>query len=208
MAPPLSRLVFWGLNLWILAYTLVLALALLLQFVEGEPPCPLCMLQRYGMILSTIGALWIVIDARRRTLTPQTYLQGLGLAALGAFVGAVFAARQVLLHILPGDAGYGDAVMGLHLYSWAFITFCVAIVFTCILAILAPSAMPIAPSSTSPAARSSSIIGLAFLAIIAVNAVMIIFLEGPAWVLPDNPTHYRLFGSVTGPSLETGTAGP
>ena len=208
MAPSLSRLAFWGLNLWILAYTLVLGLALLLQSAKGEPPCPLCMLQRYGMILSTLGALWIVRDAQRRTLTPQTYLQGLGLAALGAFVGAVFAARQVLLHILPGDAGYGDAVMGLHLYSWAFITFCVVIVFSCSLAILAPSAMPVSPSRTSPAARISSIIGAAFLAIIAVNAVMIVFLEGPAWVLPDNPTHYGLFGSDTGPALETGTASP
>ena len=31
--------------------------------------------------------------------------------------------RQVLLHILPGDPGYGGEVLGLHLYSWAFIVF-------------------------------------------------------------------------------------
>lgn len=193
MAPALSRFVYWGLNLWILAYTCVLALAFLLQFVEAELPCPLCMLQRYGMILSTLGALWIVRDAQRRTLTPQTYLQGLGLGVLGAFVGAVFAARQVMLHILPGDAGYGDAVLGLHLYSWAFVTFGVVIVFACLLAILAPSAMPIAPAENTVSGRISWMICAAFLAIIAINAVMIVFLEGAAWVLPDNPSRYGLF---------------
>ena len=40
--------------------------------------------QRYGMILSTLGPLWILRDAQSRTLTPQRYHQGLGLAALGA----------------------------------------------------------------------------------------------------------------------------
>ena len=193
MAPTLSRLVYWSLVLWILAYTLVLALALLLQVLEAELPCPLCMLQRYGMILSTLGPLWIIRDAHRRTLTPQTYHQGLGLASLGAFVGAVFAGRQVLLHILPGDTGYGDPVLGLHMYSWAFITFCVVIVFTGVLAILSPLALPVAPRDKTLSSRISRIIGMAFLGIIAINAVMIVFLEGAAWVLPDNPTSYGLF---------------
>ena len=194
MAPNLSRLVYWSLVLWVLAYTLVLGLALLLQVLEAELPCPLCMLQRYGMILSTLGPLWIIRDAHRRTLTAQTYHQGLGLASLGAFVGAVFAGRQVLLHILPGDTGYGDPVLGLHMYSWAFITFCVVIVFTGVLAILSPLALPVAPRDQTLSSRISRIIGMAFLGIIAINAVMIVFLEGAAWVLPDNPTSYGLFG--------------
>ena len=194
MAPTLSRLVYWGLALWILAYTLILALALLLQVLEAELPCPLCMLQRYGMILSTLGPLWILRDAQSRTLTPQRYHQGLGLAALGAFVGAVFAGRQVLLHILPGDAGYGDPVLGLHMYTWAFITFCVVIVFTGVLAILSPMALPVAPREKTLSSRVSRIIGMAFLGIIAINAVMIVFLEGAAWVLPDNPVSYGIFG--------------
>ncbi len=189
----LPRLVFWSLNLWILGYTLVLGLALLLQFWLGELPCPLCMLQRYGMILSTLGALWIVRQAQAGTLTAASYMQGLGLGTLGAFTGAVFSGRQVMLHILPGDAGYGAPFLGLHLYSWAFITFAVVIVFSAIIGILAPAGLPEAPKQNSPASRLSSAIGLAFLAMVAVNAVMIVFLEGFAWVLPDDPTSYNLF---------------
>lgn len=194
MTAMLPRLVFWCLNLWILGYTLVIGLALLLQFAAGELPCPLCMLQRYAMILSTLGALWIVRQAQRGVLTTDRYMQDLGLGALGAFVGAVFASRQVMLHILPGDAGYGGAVLGLHLYSWAFVTFCVVIVFTALLLIIAPGALPQAPERHTTADRLSTAIGLAFLAVVAVNAVMIVFLEGFAWVLPDDPTGYRLLG--------------
>lgn len=189
----LPRLVFWSLNLWILGYTLVLGLALMLQFAYGELPCPLCMLQRYAMILGTLGALWIVRQAQAGTLTATHYMQGLGLGTLGAFAGAVFGGRQVMLHILPGDQGYGAPVLGLHLYSWAFITFAVVIVFSAILAILAPAALPEAPKQNSTAARLSSAIGLVFLAVIGINAVMIVFLEGFSWVLPDNPTSYDLF---------------
>jgi len=191
----LPRLVFWCLNLWILGYTLVIGLALLLQFALGELPCPLCMLQRYAMILSTLGALWIVRQAQRGVLTADRYMQDLGLGALGAFVGAVFASRQIMLHILPGDAGYGGAVLGLHLYSWAFVTFCVVILFCAMLAIVAPGALPQAPDRQSPGGRLSTAICAAFVAVVAINAVMIVFLEGFHWVLPDNPTSYSLIGT-------------
>ena len=99
-----------------------------------------------------------------------------------------------MLHILPGDQGYGGAVLGLHLYSWAFVTFCVVILFTALLGIIAPAALPQAPARNSMAARISSAVGLVFLAVVAINAVMIVFLEGFAWVLPDNPMGYALFG--------------
>ena len=48
-----------------LGYCRVLAGAFTIQFAMGEFPCPLCMLQRYGMILSTLGALFIIMQARR-----------------------------------------------------------------------------------------------------------------------------------------------
>ena len=191
----LPRLVFWSLNLWILGYTLVIGISLLLQFVGGELPCPLCMLQRYAMILCTLGAVWIVRQAQRGTLAADRYMQDLGLGALAAFAGAVFASRQIMLHILPGDSGYGLPVLGLHLYSWAFVTFCVVIIYTALLGILAPAAVPQAPAANSVAARLSSAVSLMFLAVVAINAVMIVFLEGFNWVLPDNPTSYALFGT-------------
>ena len=45
-----------------------------------------------------------------------------------AAAGAAFAARQILLHILPGDPGYGSALFGYHYYAWALIGFAAAIV--------------------------------------------------------------------------------
>ena len=33
-----------------------------------------------------------------------------------------------LLHILPGDAGYGSALLGYHYYTWALLGFIAAIV--------------------------------------------------------------------------------
>jgi hypothetical protein len=54
------------------------------------------------------------------------------LALLAAVAGAVFAARQILLHIAPGDAGYGSALLGYHYHTWAFIGFAVAIALTAI----------------------------------------------------------------------------
>jgi hypothetical protein len=37
------------------------------------------MLQRYGMILATLGALFVIMQARRGELTTARYAQGLGI---------------------------------------------------------------------------------------------------------------------------------
>jgi hypothetical protein len=41
--------------------------------------------------------------------------------------------RQVLLHIAPGDTGYGSPFLGLHFYTWGFISFVMVIAFTAIM---------------------------------------------------------------------------
>jgi len=45
------------------------------------------------------------------------------LSLFAAAAGAVFSTRQILLHILPGDAGYGTALFGYHYYTLALIGF-------------------------------------------------------------------------------------
>ena len=50
-----------------------------------------------------------------------------------AAAGAAFAMRQILLHIMPGDPGYGSALLGYHYYTWAFIGFAVAIIATAVM---------------------------------------------------------------------------
>jgi hypothetical protein len=56
-----------------------------------------------------------------------------GYLILAAAVGAMIAMRQVLLHIAPGDPGYGSELMGYHFYTWAFLCFVAAIVASAVM---------------------------------------------------------------------------
>lgn len=191
-------LAFWGLHVWVLAYSFVLLSAFFIQFVEGEFPCPLCMLQRYGMFLSTMGAFFVIIQARSGVLTVSRYAQGLGLGLIGALAGAMVSLRQIALHIMPGDPGYGLPILGLHLYTWAFITFAVVLIYSGVALTLAPRSIPVAPSATSTLWRISSGVVWLFITVVAANVVAIFFLEGFAWVLPDNPASYHLIEQFAG----------
>jgi disulfide bond formation protein DsbB len=102
------------------AIALVLAAAFAAQLILNELPCPLCLLQRIQFALLAIGPILNVRFGPR----PSHYAVSL----LTASAGAAFAMRQILLHIMPGDAGYGSALLGYHYYTWAFIGFAVAIV--------------------------------------------------------------------------------
>ena len=80
---------------------LVLAVAFAAQLLLHELPCPLCLLQRILFALLAVGPILNVRFGPR----PSHY----ALSLLTAVAGAVVSTRQVLLHILPGDAGYGSA---------------------------------------------------------------------------------------------------
>src|SRR3954453_489638 len=103
-------------------YTLavVLAAAFAAQLLLHELPCPLCLLQRIAFAMLAIGPILNIRFGPR----PSHY----ALSLLAAMAGAVASTRQVLLHILPGDAGYGSALLGYHYYTWALIGFIAAIV--------------------------------------------------------------------------------
>ncbi len=101
------------------ALAAVLATAFGAQFVLGELPCPLCLLQRIMFALLAIGPILNIRYGPR----PSHY----ALSLLAAIVGAVVSTRQVLLHIMPGDAGYGTALFGYHFYTLALIAFVAAI---------------------------------------------------------------------------------
>ena len=102
------------------AVSLVLLAAFAGQLLLGELPCPLCLLQRVLFALLAVGPMLNIRHGPR----PSHY----ALSLLVAVVGAVVSGRQILLHILPGDPGYGSALLGYHYYTWAFIGFAVAIV--------------------------------------------------------------------------------
>jgi disulfide bond formation protein DsbB len=98
----------------------LLASAFAAQLLLGELPCPLCLLQRVLFATLAVGPMLNIRFGPR----PSHYAMSL----LAATAGAVVSSRQVLLHIMPGDAGYGSALLGYHYYSWALIGFIAAIV--------------------------------------------------------------------------------
>jgi disulfide bond formation protein DsbB len=102
------------------AVAFVLAAAFAAQLLLNELPCPLCLLQRIQFAMLAVGPILNVRFGPR----PSHY----ALSLLAAVAGAGFATRQVLLHILPGDPGYGTALFGYHYYTWALIGFAVSVV--------------------------------------------------------------------------------
>ena len=107
-----------ALGLYAIAF--VLAAAFGAQLMLGELPCPLCLLQRIQFALLAIGPILNI----RYGPKPSQY----GLSLLAAVVGAIVAGRQILLHIMPGDPGFGSAILGYHYYTWCFVGFSAAIV--------------------------------------------------------------------------------
>ena len=102
------------------AVALVLAAAFAAQLVLHELPSPLCLLQRILFAMLAIGPILNIRFGPR----PSHY----ALSLLAAVAGGVASTRQVLLHIMPGDTGYGSALLGYHYYTWALIGFIAAIV--------------------------------------------------------------------------------
>jgi disulfide bond formation protein DsbB len=195
-----GRLGFWAQIAFLVAYIGVLSGAMFyFQFALGELPCPLCILQRMGMMLSSLGPLYIVIRSLRGTLAPSDFMTGLGFAIVGALLGSAMSIRQILLHIMPGDPGYGTAILGLHLYTWALVSFIVVLTFAGVLLTFGTEFLPIAP--VSQAARTVVwVVIWIFVATIAANLVAVFFLEGFNWFLPDNPTEYMLTGWTPNPN--------
>lgn len=83
----------------LLALLGVLAGSLFLQFGVGEQPCPLCLVQRSGMVGLALGPIMNLLWG----LKPSHY----AISILAALVGAAGSTRQILIHIAdPNDAGY------------------------------------------------------------------------------------------------------
>lgn len=120
-----SRLAIWLNALALYAIAGVLAGAFYFQFADSELPCPLCMMQRIAFVAMAVGPMLTIAFGPQ----PRNY----GLTILAGLIGAVISGRQVLLHIMPGDPGYGPPILGLHFYTWAFVCFAVGIVASSIM---------------------------------------------------------------------------
>ncbi len=142
----------------------LLAYGLYLQHAQGLEPCPMCIVQRYALLLvAVVGALGVVWPGG----TARRVLGGLGLLLAG--FGAFVAARQSFLQWYPPEVatcgrdfygmietfplqrvvpmifkGSGDCsaidwtFLGLTIANWSFLNFCLLAV-VCLGLLLAPS---------------------------------------------------------------------
>jgi disulfide bond formation protein DsbB len=93
----------------------ILVAAMAIQFLKGELPCPLCLLQRVALLGVCFG---IVLNMRRGF----TYRNN-GISLVSALFLLIVAARQTLLDIYPrpGHEYIGSAVFGIHMPVWSVV---------------------------------------------------------------------------------------
>jgi len=165
--------------LGLLAVSAVLLFAFVDQLVYGDLPCPLCILQRAGLVAAGFG---LVLNLRFGP-RPSHY----AIMILGAAVGGAIAARQILLHIVPGTGSYGNPFLGMHFYTWSLVVAALIVVGGAIMLLF--------ERQFSESARRLGGLALAsfvvFTLLVLGNGVSTV-LECGGGLCPDNPTDYLL----------------
>jgi disulfide bond formation protein DsbB len=169
--------------LGLVAVDTVLVLAFVDQLWFRDLPCPICILQRAGFIAAGFGiALNLIFGPR-----PSHY----GLAILGAMVGGIMSADQVLHYVVPGTGSYGNAIFGLHLYTWALVGFALIVVGSAVMLLFDRQYEP-----TGPLPLRLTVLPLtavALLALIAVANVMSTLAICGFGLCPETPGGYLIF---------------
>lgn len=167
----------------LLGVIVILALALILQYIYHELPCPLCLLQRIGFF----GIIFGLLLNLRFGFRPSHYAIVL---MSGIFTSAV-SLRQIALHIIPGTGSYGTPLFGLHLYTWSFIfAVIIIIVTTLLLGIDRQYQEGYLDTNRSWNFLTHSMFFL--VSIIMVINLISIFLECGLKQCPDNPVNYEV----------------
>ncbi|MDB5555695.1 MAG: hypothetical protein JWL86_5679, partial [Rhizobium sp.] len=114
------------------------------------------------------------------------------LSLLADAAGFTFSTRQVLLHIMPGDAGYGTALFGYHYYTLALIGFAAAIVLLAAILLFDRQFEPddVAAPPVAPNLFETAAVWLV-IALTALNVVSTL-LECGFGACADNPLVYEL----------------
>jgi disulfide bond formation protein DsbB len=168
--------------LGLVAVDTLLALAFIDQLWFRDLPCPVCILQRAAFIAAGFGiALNLLLGPR-----PSHY----GMTILGAVAGGAIALRQILLYVVPGSGSYGNEVLGLHLYSWAFIGFVVIIVGAAIMLFYDRQFGRAEPLSSRLDALTLTALAT-FAVLVAGNILSTLFLCGLGFC-PEAPSDYVL----------------
>ncbi|MDG4856575.1 disulfide bond formation protein B [Streptomyces sp. T-3] len=184
-------------NLYVIGMCGTIGGAYIFQFGLWEYPCPMCLLQRMFMLISALGPAMIVARARKGPVSTRDFATGWGMAIVAAILGSCVSIAQVLMHIVPPDPGYAGALFGLHLYTWAAITFGVAVLASGIMLILTHEAQPLDAAQTTPVLRRLGAVSLAVIAFFALsNFVACFLLQGFHWQMPGDPTGYAFFSDL------------
>ncbi len=173
-----------GLNLIALAGIAgALAFAFAVQFGRGELPCPLCLLQRLAFVMVGVGLLLNLTAGER----PLHY----AVAIASAMGGIIPSLRQILLHLHPGDPGFGSTLFGLHFYTWAFVGFTGLVMFCALCLALMPAPGDTERGAPRPAWQRQMVrgIGGVFL-LLTLGNVVSTTLECGLGSCPDDPVHY------------------
>lgn len=107
----------------------ILGGAFFMQFFYDETPCPLCLLQRAAFIGIGLSLLM--------TLRYGNHVRHWASAILCASAGMAVSLRQICLHI-TSPIGFGSAIWGLHMYTWCFFGFSLAILGSALMLLIYP----------------------------------------------------------------------
>lgn len=180
-----NRLIHYGdmFAAWVLC--IIIATSMGLQFILHELPCPLCLLQRAGLIVIALALAFNLKFGRQA--------RHYGFVIIASLLTGAMAIRQVLLHIVPGTGSYGFPVFGFSLYVWMVVITCAVLVYSAFILIVTN-----AKQETIPTPRFLCNITLGTIVLLAaLNTVLVLFECG--WHnCPDNPTMYWLIKHFDG----------
>jgi disulfide bond formation protein DsbB len=169
--------------LGLIAIDTVLVLAFVDQLWFRDLPCPICILQRAGFIAAGFGiALNLLFGARSSQYA---------ITILGACAGAAISLWQVLSYIVPGSGSYGNAIFGMHLYTWALIFFALMVIGSAIMLLFDRQFAP--ETKDAKTIPLLSLLALAtFFAIAVANIISTLTICGFG-LCPENPGGYLIF---------------
>lgn len=168
-----------------LGLCILLLIAFALQLVLHELPCPLCILQRVGILAIAFGFL---LNVQFR-IHPGHY----SLSLLAALLTAAMSTRQVFLHVIPGEPSYGLPFLGLHLYTWVLLVCIAVIIYIAIIFSISPQYSDVHTGKL----KGKSLQILTHLVFAAVFLLTVLngistYLECGFQACPENPVKYEI----------------
>ncbi len=165
-------------TLALLVLCLILAIAFYYQLYFQELPCALCVLQRMGLSLIAIG---LILNLKYGYKPAHYYI-----VIISATINSFMALTQVLLHIVPGSGNYGDAVFGIHMYTWNFVISMGFVLYASIAGLLSSNNRKLKHQ------QYVKYIIILFLVILSAN-ILTVFAVCGMYMCPSDPQHYWLF---------------